>query len=192
MRRSERRAGTGARIAAAAALLSAFGSPPPAQNPETLMGSTTAGTGTEVSCPADYALVGVKGRAGMWINNLFLVCARVNGGTLGDVKELTYSSQRIGGLASGTFTREYAVRCPAGQVAKGVMVYRGLYINQVGLYCRVWTSEGTGSGNLVGPAGGTGGTFDARTCVERTKVVTALHAREGWYVDALGVRCRVP
>ena len=177
---------------AAVVLLATSALPLAAQNPETLMGNTTAGTSTEVECGDDYVLVGVKGRAGMWINNMFLVCARVTGGTLGDVKTLGYNSQRIGGLASGTFTKDYSVRCPPGQVAAGVMVYRGSYINQVGLYCRVWTAGGFGSGNLVGPAGGSGGTFDARTCVERTRPVTALHAREGWYIDALGIRCRVP
>jgi hypothetical protein len=190
MRRSERGTGIGATVVAAAVLL-AMSAPLAAQNPETLMGNATAGTATDVACPDNYALVGVKGRAGLWINNMFLVCAAVNGGTLGAVKELGYNSQRIGGLASGTFTQDYAVRCPGGQVVKGVMVYRGSYINRVGLYCRVWTAEGTGSGNLVGPAGGSGGTFDARTCVERNRVVTALHAREGWYIDALGIRCRV-
>ena len=192
MRRSERGTGSGPRIVTAVVLLAGLVRPLAGQNPETLMGNATAGAGTEVACPDDYALVGVRGRAGMWINNLFLVCARVNGGTLGDVKELSYNSQRIGGLASGTLTHDYTVRCPAGHVVKGVVAYRGSYINRVGLYCRVWTAEGTGSGNLYGPSGGSGGTFDARTCVERNRVVTALHAREGWYVDALGIRCRVP
>ena len=191
MRRSER--GVGRRtMVGAAVLLAASALPLAAQNPETLMGNATAGTGTEVACPDDNVLVGVRGRAGSWINNLFLVCARVNGGTLGEVRVLDDGAQRIGGLASGTFTRDYSVRCPAGQVVKGVVAYRGMYINQVGLYCRVWTTEGTGTGNLVGPSGGSGGTFDARTCTERTRAVTALHAREGWYIDALGIRCRVP
>ena len=177
-------------IGMAVAIVAAY--PLGAQNPETLMGSGTAGTPVEVSCGSDRVLVGVKGRAGMWINNMFLICARVSGGTLSDIRALEYSSQRIGGLASSLFTKDYKVQCPTGQVAAGVMVYRGSYINQVGLYCRIWTSAGTTTGNLNGPAGGSGGTFDARTCTERRRPVTALHGREGSYIDALGVRCREP
>jgi len=187
MRRSDR--GMVRALVAGSVLLAAAAA---ASDPETLMGSGTAGEPTEVQCGTGRALVGVTGRAGMWLNNLFLICAKVSGGTVTDAKTLGYTYQRIGGLASGTFTHEYTVRCPAGQVAAGVMVYRGSYIHQIGLYCRVWSSTGFGSGNLVGPAGGSGGTFDARQCTDRTRPVTALHAREGFYIDALGIRCRVP
>ncbi len=179
-------------MSAGVVLLAMTAFPLAGQNPETLMGSTTAGTGTEVPCGTGRVLVGVTGRTGMWITNLFLICAKVSGGTLSDAKTLNYNSQRIGGLASEFFTKAYTVRCPAGQVAAGVMVYRGSFINQVGLYCRVWSATGFGGGNLVGPGGGSGGSFDARTCSDRTRPVTALHAREGSFIDALGIRCRVP
>lgn len=188
MRRSERRrAGTWA-LLGSALLVAAL----PAPDPESLMASNPgAGSATEVSCGSGWALVGVKGRAGSWLNNLFLVCQQVQGGTLGQVKSLEYTYQRIGGLA-GLGTGPYGVKCPSGMVVKGIMVYRGSYIHRIGLYCRTWTSAGTTTGHLYGPAGGSGGTFDARTCSDRTHVVTALHAREGTYIDGLGIRCRTP
>lgn len=155
----------------------------------TLMGGG-GGTQTRVECGEDRVLVGVTGRAGLWLDNLFLRCARVNGATLSDIVTLDNNSQRIGGL--GGITR-YTVQCPAGNVVKGVMVYQGTFINRIGLYCRGWDGTGwTGSGNLVGPAGGTGGSYDRRDCEEPTRPVVALWGREGNYVDALGIVCRAP
>ena len=155
----------------------------------TLMGGS-GGTAVRVDCGDDRVLVGVTGRAGGWLDNLFLRCARVNGATLSDIRTLDNNVQRIGGL--GGFTA-YTIQCPAGQVVKGVMVYQGSFINRIGLYCRGWDGTGwTGSGNLVGPAGGQGGSYDRRDCEDRSRPVVALYGREGNYVDALGIICRAP
>jgi hypothetical protein len=155
----------------------------------TLMGGS-GGSAVRVDCGDDRVLVGVTGRAGAWLDNLFLRCARVSGASLSDVRTLDNNVQRIGGL--GGFTH-YTVQCPSGQVVKGVMVYQGSFINRIGLYCRVWDGNGwTGSGNLVGPAGGVGGSYDRRDCEERSRPVVALYGREGNYVDALGIICRAP
>ena len=155
----------------------------------TLMGGG-GGTSTRVECGDDRVLVGVTGRAGMWLDNLFLRCAKVHGATLSDITTLDNGSQRIGGLG-GMHT--YTVQCPAGQVVKGVMVYQGGFINRVGLYCRVWDGNGwTGTGQSVGPAGGSGGAYDRRDCEDRSRPVVALWGREGNYVDALGIICRAP
>jgi len=188
------------RIAAALALLAAAtaaAAPPPAEDqpaqitPEPLMGGS-AGTRVSVTCDNHRVLVGVTGKAGSWLNNIFLKCAAVSGATLSDVKTLNYTYQRIGGMC-GVGCHDYTVQCPSGQVVKGVMVYRGGYVNQIGLYCRGWDGTGwTGTGNLVGPKGGTGGTYDRRDCDRRTQPVVGLVARAGWWVDALGIRCDEP
>lgn len=155
----------------------------------TLMGGT-GGTSTRVECGDGRVLVGVTGRAGSWLDNLFLRCARVNGAALTDVTTLDHGAQRIGGLGG---LRSYTVQCPSGQVVKGIMVYQGSYINQIGLYCRGWDGTGwTGSGQLVGPVGGSGGSYDRRDCEDRSRPVVALWGREGNYVDALGIICRAP
>lgn len=173
-------------------LLAAAAVPLAALEVSTLMGSETAGKKVEVSCGDGRVLVGVTGRAGMWLDNLFLICARVNGAVLSDIKTLNYGWQRIGGL--GTYlSKEYNVRCPGGQVVKGLMVHRGSYIHQVGIYCRGWDgTRWTGSGNLHGPVGGSGGSFDARNCTNPTEPVKGLHGRHGTYIDALGIVCDAP
>jgi hypothetical protein len=147
----------------------------------------TGGAPINVTCGAGRVLVGVSGRAGSWLDNLFLRCATVSGTTLRDVQTIP---ARIGGLGG---TRNYGLQCPDGQVVKGVMVYRGIYINRIGLYCRGWDGAGwTGTGNLVGPAGGDGGSYDRRDCSSPAQPVVGLHGRSGNYVDALGIRCDEP
>ena len=189
------------RIAAAVALLAAAtasaAAPAAAQDqpaqitPEPLMGGSS-GTRVGVTCDNDRVLVGVTGKAGSWLNNLFLKCARVSGATLSDVRTMGYNYQRIGDMC-GVGCQDYTVQCPSGQVVKGIMVYRGGYVNQIGLYCRGWDGTGwNGTGNLVGPKGGTGGSYDRRDCDRRTQPVVGIVARAGWWVDALGIRCDEP
>ena len=180
------------RIGMAAVLAATLVSAPAAQaqtQVSSLMGGG-GGTETRVECGDDRVLVGVTGRAGAWLDNLFLRCARVDGATLSDVVTLDAGSQRIGGLGG---SRSYTLQCPPGQVVKGVAAYQGTYVNRIGLYCRGWDGTGwTGSGSLVGPAGGTGGSYDRRDCDDRTRPVVALRGREGNYVDAIGIVCRAP
>jgi hypothetical protein len=170
-------------VGAAALSLSAQDKPP--QISSTMGG--TGGSPVTVNCGSGRVLVGVEGRAGNWLDNLFLRCALVDGAALRDVKTVAV---RIGGLGG---THSYNVQCGSGQVAKGLMVYRGIYINQIGLYCRGWDGTGwTGTGNLVGPVGGSGGSYDGRDCSLRAQPVVGLHGRAGIYVDAIGIRCDEP
>lgn len=178
--------GTAAALALTVALATTAG----AQTQISTMMGGGGGTETRVECGEDRVLVGVTGRAGSWLDNLFLRCARVNGATLSDVVTLDNNAQRIGGLGGN---HSYTVQCPAGHVVKGVVAYQGTFVNRIGLYCRGWDGTGwTGTGNLVGPAGGTGGSYDRRDCDDRTRPVVALRGREGNYVDAIGIVCRAP
>jgi hypothetical protein len=171
-------------LAAAVALSAAALDLPPQLS--TLAGGS-GGTSVNVNCGTHRVLVGVSGRAGGWLDNLFLTCAFVDGAKLTDVKTV---SGRIGGTGG---LHDYSVKCPSGQVVKGLMVYRGWYITQIGLYCRAWNgTEWSGVGNLVGPVGGSGGSYDRRDCDSKAQPVVGLRARAGFYVDAVGIRCDEP
>jgi len=141
------------------------------------------GTHFEFSCGTGKVLVGVKGRAGMWLDNISFKCATVSGATLGAVT----TSGSFGGTGG---TKSYDLQCPSGHVVKGLSIYRGSYVHQIGLYCRIWQGTGWGNtGKLVGPAGGSGGTYDRRDCLEHSQPVVAVHGRRGWYVNAIGITC---
>lgn len=84
-------------------------------------------------CPADHALVGVAGHAGLAVDQLALVCARwlfdAAHGSFAVASELTLPS--IGG-SGGT---EFELRCPEGQVARGQALRSGRWIDAFGLVC---------------------------------------------------------
>jgi hypothetical protein len=84
-------------------------------------------------CPTDAAIIGVQGRAGLALDQVAFVCARLMispaGGTL------AIESATVSAAAGGDGGRAFADSCPAGEVARGHLLRAGRWIDAFSLVC---------------------------------------------------------
>lgn len=140
----------------------------------------------EVRCPDGHILVGFSGRSGHWIDQLGLICARVQipGYTTHDVTTLP---PRGGG--GGVFSEKY---CARNAGVRGIDLYltdgAPLAVWKVGFSC-AFPANGSPAQGLVF---GTSDFLDNRGIPQHcphSEYATGVNIRYGKHVNALGLIC---
>ena len=76
------------------------------------------------TCPRHFAVVGLRGKAGRFVESLSPICAQ------------TDSTKAAENLSIGdSDATPFEIRCPAGTIATGMTVRAGALIDAVGLLC---------------------------------------------------------
>ena len=147
----------------------------------------TGGNDYQLSCNADETLVGVHGRFQTVINQIGPQCIRVDqfGRWIGNPVQRPVT----GTTATGTAFNKV---CPRDFAMSGFQGRSGTTVNQLELQCRALTAFGglTGTGTLLGPDGGTGGTAQPLQACGTENPVYALYGTSGTQVNSFGVLCR--
>jgi hypothetical protein len=134
-------------------------------------------------CGGGDVAVGIFGRSGAYIDQLGLLCARLNqDGGLGPA----YTTWAMGGGGGAPF---HAI-CPSGQALVGLDGRSGRFVDQLGIRCApagAWGSNGiVWSARYAG--GGNGGNFFSDTCPQGY-VITRIDGRSGQFVDGEQATC---
>ena len=85
-------------------------------------------------CPLDALIVGVQGRAGLALDRVAFVCARVVTSP-GAGAALEIESTTLTAAAGGDGGRVFADSCPSGEVARGHFLRSGRWIDAFSLVC---------------------------------------------------------
>jgi YVTN family beta-propeller protein len=164
-----------------------------AANPNVAVDYTAAiggggGIAYTLACNSDEVAVGVAGRASTtdYVYQLGPQCARVDqfGHWVGD----PVSRGAIGGTGGTPFTKT----CPRDFAISGFSGRSATYVNQLNFECKALTSTGrvTGTAQVLGAVGSTGGTAQASMSCGTGNPVYALYGRSGGWIDNFGVQCR--
>lgn len=160
---------------------------------ETPIAGGSGGTSYSLSCGSDKALVGIKGKAGSFIDRVIAVCARINddGSWLGSVSEAIGprgTTDFAGGLGGNSFN----LTCPSGYAVSGIKGKAGAYIDQLKVRCSRLGQNGRFSilGDFLnGTAGGTGGSsFGPYDCINN-KPARLIRGKASTWVDSMGLGC---
>lgn len=170
----------------------ARGADQPAQTTPAFGGS--GGSPFTLSCGSGYVLTGLRGRSGVWVDRIGVLCRPVRAnGTLGAE---TIRSGEVGGGGGDP----KAVSCPSGQVVSGFKMRSGSFVDWIALYCSTWrASDRTWHGRteLSGHSFGMltpsmTSTFSSALCELAKQPAVAIHGRAGSSVDAVGLKCNEP
>jgi hypothetical protein len=152
----------------------------------------SGGTSFSRDCGAGRVLTGIRGREGMIVDAIGLLCRPVSAsGTLGP-------ESTVGSLAGGGGGEVDTQSCPAGQVVRGIKLKYGLYVDYLSLTCETWQpSTRTYGGGLfsthrIGAAGIEGGTVRESRCESNKQPGSGLRGRASGVVDAVGLECDEP
>lgn len=131
-------------------------------------------------------LVGIKGRAGSWVDSVQGVCVQINyDGTWN-------GSTWVTGIAGGSGGTSYNLTCAPNYVVAAIKGRAGSYIDQLGIYCQTLAPGGTLSGSgyfLSSTAGGTGGsTFGPLSCPS-SKPARLIKGAASTWVDSIRLGC---
>lgn len=143
-----------------------------------------------LNCGAGAVMTGITAKYGSWIDQIGLVCRKVNkNGTLGD----EFTRGPVGGQGGDISTIE---RCPAGRVIGGANGRSGWYINRIDAICYPWVrrtrrlNDGdtspqylTINGNRFDLTSG----LDWFTC--GSKPAKGIRGKHGSYIDSLQFIC---
>lgn len=149
----------------------------------------TGGNPFTRDCGAGYVMSGLRGRAGLLVDAIGLLCTPVNSnGTLG-VESIV--ATHAGGGGGEIQLR----RCPLGHVVAGLELYYGMYLDGVRLICREWISETRKfgkefTGRIV--LGRIGSRSDNNYCGDSRQPASGFRGRASAVVDALGLICDDP
>ncbi len=151
-----------------------------------LVGGGGGSRAYNLDCGSGAVMIGMQYKAGLNIDNLSVVCRRINAnGTLGE----NFNTGRTGG--TGGFARE--LKCTAGRVVGSISVWAGDIVNAISLGCHTWKDVSrsilqnhssiieAGTNHL----GFEQGTF---TC-PNGKPAKALRGRSGIYIDSVKLVC---
>lgn len=155
----------------------------------TALAGGSGGTEYAGACRPGEAVVGVHGRAGMWIDRLGPQCVKVNSGT-GQWEGSPVNRTAVGGTTGTPFTRT----CPRDFAIEAFNGIKGQYVNQLIFHCQRLTADMKTSGAIVlmppiGTAGMPPGTNFNRLACPQDRAATGLFGRSGLYVDSVGLRC---
>jgi hypothetical protein len=132
-------------------------------------------------------MVGVRVRAGGWLDSIRPRCVRVTnaGAWIGAVRTLAVA----GGSGGSLGTRD----CPRDQAVSGFLGRAGSFVDQIRLECRRLASRNAlrieGAPGRTAAVGGTGGeAFGPFHCPGHLPV-TAMRGRSGGYVDQVRLFC---
>lgn len=149
----------------------------------------SGGTAFSRSCGAGRVLSGVRGRAGLVVDALGLLCRSVGAdGSLGP-------ESSIGTLAGGGGGTPDVASCPRGTVVSGVTISHGSFVNSVAIFCRAWdkaTRKMTGPGTGIGVIGGGAGTQSPQACESASQPMSGFRGRAATLIDAVGFNCNEP
>jgi hypothetical protein len=162
------------------------------------------GNPVRVDCEPGSYVVGFTGRAGAWIDQVSVVCARWNENT-----------QKLGAASQGQVSKPFgestggdalSESCPDGWAVSAVAIrttleeanssvnvknYRSKLVHGIRFYCRPAIA---GSGNVIHKTLGSWSTGDVSrfwgpwSCPPR-ELATGMQGRAGLFVDALGLVC---
>jgi len=85
-------------------------------------------------CPTDAAIIGVQGRAGLALDQIAFVCARLTIASGAD-DTLAIESTTLSAAAGGDGGRAFADDCPTGEVGCGHLLRAGRWIDAFSLVC---------------------------------------------------------
>ena len=165
------------RILAFSLLLTSL-SPAAAQTPQPA--ATGADGRFSLQCDFGQMLVGIRGKAGEFIDQVRGLCA-------GRTDPAGETGARGGG--GGT---EFEIRCSAGSAATGIVGTRGTYIDSLSLECRAMRNgQPAGDPTSTARVGGQGGQpFGPLRC-PAGQVAVGMKGRAGSFVDELEPDCAV-
>ena len=173
------------RPAVVALLVVSFPAATPALDYTSVAGGS-GGTAYALGCPADMALVGIKGYAGSYIHGLQGTCAQINhdGSWVGRTVTTGFAGTSDGAA--------FDLTCPGGRVVSGFKGAAGLYVDRLTLRCGRLGPAGTLAAygeHLDVTAGGTGGTSFGPTDCSNGQPARLLRGRAGTWIDSLGLGC---
>ncbi|HEU4664310.1 MAG TPA: S8 family serine peptidase [Dokdonella sp.] len=127
-------------------------------------------------CDAGMALVGVRGRAGAFIDQVRGICAVADGSTLETAK------------AGGSGGDAFVLRCNDGRVVTGLRGRAGAFVDSLRLDCSE-PSDLAAVARTTDAAGGNGGaSFGPMHCADG-RMAIGLRGRAGLVVDRLQLLC---
>ena len=151
-------------------------------------------------CPTNQVMIGLRGRAGSYVDRVQAQCGRISLASSGpgsiqvEVEEGT-TLEEHGGVGGN----EFHLACDPGQVVVGFGGGAGSYVDRLSLQCAPMKlvsdlETGTmavGIGDIVSTwsAGGSGGGEFSATC-PAGQMATMINGRAGKYVDRFGLTCR--
>jgi hypothetical protein len=149
---------------------------------------SSGGTAYELSCGSGRALVGIKGKAGSFIDKVQGVCAQIN------YDGSWQGSTSVTGSAGGSEGTDYNLTCPSGYAISGIKGKAASYIDQLYVLCQALTSNGKintyKSQIWKGPAGSTGGySFGPLICTDNSIPARMIKGKAGIWVDSIGLGC---
>ncbi|UXI66433.1 S8 family serine peptidase [Tahibacter amnicola] len=135
----------------------------------------SGGSPFQLRCPQGQLLVGVRGRAGLFIDQLQAVCAFADGSDS--------STASVGGTGGEAFAR----RCQDGRVVVGMRGRSGAFVDQLQLECA--PSADPEDRRTTDTAGGEfGAVFGPVRCPEG-RLAAGFKGRAGAYIDQLQLLC---
>ena len=142
----------------------------------------------ELSCGSGRALVGIKGKAGSYIDRVQGVCAQIN------FDGSWQGSPTLTGSAGGSEGTDYNLTCPSGYAVAGIKGKAASYIDQLFVLCKALTWNGMidtyKSQIWKGPAGSTGGySFGPLVCPNNRIPARLIKGKAGIWVDSIGLGC---
>jgi hypothetical protein len=156
-----------------------------------LWGGSGGSSSYNLDCGSTGVMVGLYGKVGLWIDQIGVVCRKVNpDGTLGS----TYTRGPVGG-SGGSGDR---ADCPSGSVITVMGSWSGSFMDQVGVECYGWSPGSrragggyTGAASLgkVGTIHLPGLTFNQKVNCPAEKVGKAVRGKSGGYIDSLQFVC---
>jgi len=165
--------------------------PAAAQTNNTTMLGGAGGSSATISCNADEVLVGIKGRAGFYVDRIGGICTHIDGTGrwIGNRRD---TGQRGGSNSSApTFTR----RCESGYAVAGIRGRAGMFVDRLQIICYRLSTGGMiagGTSRTLSAVGGTGGVSKGPYYCQDNVPARGLRVRYGSYVDATGLGCSRP
>jgi len=147
---------------------------------------TVGGTGGGAfsdSCPVGYVGTGLNVHAGDWVDQIQLICRKLNlDGTLG-ATTTTPARGTPGGVP-------YSASCSSNQIMTAQVLGGSTWARQVGAQCSTATrlKAATGGFDSVLSTMGKPGTVSTTAC-PAGYAITGLYGRSGSWVDQLGFKC---
>ena len=145
------------------------------------------GSAFTLACNSNELMVGIYGTsAGTLVNQVGARCIAMNQGGHWIGTPVNRGST---GTASGT---SFTKTCPTDYAISGFQGRGGTQVNQLDMQCRALTSLGkvTGSGQFLGPVGGSGGTALGPYDCGTNNPAYSIVGRSSTVIENFGLQCR--
>lgn len=140
-----------------------------------------------LTCGSGRALVGIKGKAGSFIDKVQGVCAQIN------YDGSWQGSTTTTGSAGGSTGSSFDLTCPSGYAVTGIEGKAANYIDNLRVHCQRidWGGKiSTSMDYWKGPAGGPGGhSFGPLICPDNTTVARLIKGKAATWVDSISLGC---